>query len=168
MLSKLSNEEIAHLIALAEAATPGPWKRGSWSGRCYRTDHINGHHTGKNGSDPCRYERDAAIGSNERYAQTACEFMDERNGAWCERDGLRAEVEAMRGRMRVCEVAGCGVDGIHHMCSQHALLVGGEALVVEAIAEWLDQVSSDFVNSSRRQAIEEAAQMIRGGAWRPK
>jgi hypothetical protein len=35
--------------------TPGPWKVGSWSGRCKKLNHT-GKHPGPNGEDPCVYE----------------------------------------------------------------------------------------------------------------
>lgn len=46
----------SELRGLLEKATPGPWARGAWYGKCSKPSHGVNNHTGRNGSDPCKYD----------------------------------------------------------------------------------------------------------------
>lgn len=48
--------DLNKLEALAKAATPGPWRTGSWTGHCKKPSHAGGRHPGAGGDDPCVYE----------------------------------------------------------------------------------------------------------------
>lgn len=47
--------DIDKIKALALAATPGPWRIGSWIGHCKKPSHAPGSHPGARGDDPCVY-----------------------------------------------------------------------------------------------------------------
>ncbi len=47
----MTDDELDRLDALAQAATPGPWLQGMWSGRCERPDHSVPHP----GAPECTY-----------------------------------------------------------------------------------------------------------------
>jgi len=47
---------MSELRGLLKKATPGPWARGAWYGRCIKPSHGVNNHTGRNGSDPCKYD----------------------------------------------------------------------------------------------------------------
>lgn len=52
----MDNKELDKLEALAKAATPGPWRTGSWTGHCKKPSHAGGRHPGAEGNDQCVYE----------------------------------------------------------------------------------------------------------------
>jgi hypothetical protein len=47
---------MSELRGLLEKATPGPWARGAWYGKCSKPSHGVNNHTGRNGPDPCKYD----------------------------------------------------------------------------------------------------------------
>jgi hypothetical protein len=97
--------------------TPGPWKKGSWSGRCLKTHEGQRYHPGHRGNDPCVYTPHFYAGGDGIASDSGEEiisisedriYMSDDNATLI--SAAPDLLEALQALTSECELAGHGSD----------------------------------------------------------